>query len=82
MAIMTLSFSSTVNGEAYFRMQLLIIMWGIVVSFEASIAMCIFRHFIQKEIDLREVLLDQVELKTHPTSTGTSGKVQGEQGEQ
>tara|TARA_B110000091_G_scaffold164449_2_gene175688 strand:+ start:637 stop:1836 length:1200 start_codon:yes stop_codon:yes gene_type:complete len=48
MAIMTLSFSSTATPHQYFRMQLLVILWGIVVSFEASIVMCIFRMKITK----------------------------------
>ena len=48
MAIMTLSFSSTATPHQYFRMQLLVILWGIVVSFEASLVMCIFRVKISK----------------------------------
>ena len=49
MAIMTLSFSSTATSHQYFRMQLLVILWGIVVSFEASIVMCIFRYKIMNK---------------------------------
>ena len=54
MAIMTLSFSSTATAPQYLRMQLLIILWGIVVSFEASVAMCIFRFLITKEEKRKE----------------------------
>jgi predicted Na+-dependent transporter len=49
MAIMTLSFSSTANASDYLRMQLLIVLWGIVVSFEASVAVCVFRYFITQK---------------------------------
>jgi hypothetical protein len=45
-------------------MQLLIIMWGIVVSFEASIAMCIFRYYIRKEQEGDSGVL--LELKQKP----------------
>ena len=48
MAIVSLSYSAALAGTpAFFQLQLIVIMWGIMVSFEALCVTLVFRWFIR-----------------------------------
>lgn len=49
MAIATLSLSAAIEATEYLRVQLLIMFWGVVVSFEASCVMLICRYLTGRE---------------------------------
>jgi hypothetical protein len=46
LAIVTLSFNGKVPASDYLRMQVLVLLWGLIVSVEAAIAMLAFRYAI------------------------------------
>ena len=49
LAIVSLSFADTIPCREFFRMQLVIIFWGLMVSTEASVVMLIYRRIIGRE---------------------------------
>ena len=49
LAIVSLSFADAVPYREFFRMQLVIIFWGLMVTCEASVVMLLFRRIIGRE---------------------------------